>query len=113
MKLVPERDVAFQSELTRQQNHDRVRTTYANKANEVVGWIEEHMDMMKSIDASDDALETQLHNIRDLQEKLGHYQPNIEELERHNQVRVNGGIFCHCFHDSVPITRAVRVPDTS
>ena len=47
--LVPDRDTTLQTEMIRQQNNERLRRNFAQKANHVGPWIERHLDMVASV----------------------------------------------------------------
>lgn len=44
-QLVPQRDVALQEELSRQQSNDHLRRQFANQANMVGPWIQNKMEV--------------------------------------------------------------------
>ena len=47
--LVPQRDSTLQGEMIRQQNNERLRRTFAQKANVVGQWIEQQLDLVAAI----------------------------------------------------------------
>lgn len=60
-QLVPQRDSTLQQEMLRQQNNERLRRQFAQKANMVGQWIERHLDAV----ASGDLLFQQLSDVID------------------------------------------------
>ena len=48
-QLVPDRDTTLQTEMIRQQNNERLRRQFAQKANHVGPWVERHLDMVASV----------------------------------------------------------------
>ena len=43
-QLVPGRDTTLQTEMIRQQNNERLRRLFAQKANQVGPWVERHLE---------------------------------------------------------------------
>ncbi len=55
--LVPKRDTTLQQEMIRQQNNERLRRQFAQKANVVGQWIERHLDAVASVGVQKGSLE--------------------------------------------------------
>jgi actinin alpha len=83
--LVPQRDQTLQAEMLKQQNNERMRRQFAQKANVVGQWVERHLDMVTSVGVQKGTLEEHLKKLRTLEEEVQSYKHNIEELERYNQ----------------------------
>ena len=56
-QLVPKRDSTLQHEMVRQQNNERMRRQFAEKANMVGQWVERHLDAVASISVQKGSLE--------------------------------------------------------
>ena len=88
-ELVPRRDQTLQQEMMRQQNNERLRRQFAAKANVVGQWVETQLDAVASIGVQmRGSLEDQLKKLQAFDKAITSYRPNIEELERYNQVRL-------------------------
>ena len=83
--LVPKRDSTLQAEMIRQQNNERLRRQFAQKANLVGQWIERHMDAVASVGIQKGSLEDHLNKLRGNEKEVMAFKPNIDELERYNQ----------------------------
>ena len=86
-QLVPNRDSILQTEMMRQQNNERLRRQFAAKANVVGQWVENQLDAVATIGMTRSTLEEQLKKLQQFDKAVTSYKPNIEELERYNQVR--------------------------
>lgn len=85
--LVPRRDQTLQQEMMRQQNNERLRRQFAAKANVVGQWIEAQLDAVASIGVQmRGSLEDQLKKLQAFDKAVVAYKPNMDELERFNQV---------------------------
>jgi actinin alpha len=84
-QLVPQRDQTLQAEMIRQQNNERLRRQFAQKANVVGQWIERHLDMVASVGVQKGSLEDHLSKLRQVENEVNAYRPNIAELERINE----------------------------
>ena len=72
----------------RQQNNERLRRQFAAKANVVGQWIENQLDAVASIGVTGrTSLEEQLKKLQQFDKAVMAYKPNMEELEKYNQVR--------------------------
>ena len=47
--LVPDRDTTLQTEMIRQQNNERLRRTFAQKANTVGQWVERNLERVAQV----------------------------------------------------------------
>ena len=54
---MPKRDTTLQQEMIRQQNNERLRRQFAQKANVVGQWIERHLDAVASVGIQKGSLE--------------------------------------------------------
>jgi actinin alpha len=84
-QLVPQRDSTLHSELIRQQNNERLRRQFAQKANVVGQWIERHLDAVASVGVQKGSLEDHLNKLKGLEKEVMGYKNNIDELERYNE----------------------------
>lgn len=84
-QLVPQRDSTLQAEMIRQQNNERLRRQFAQKANVVGQWIERHLDAVATVGVQKGSLEDHLNKLRGIEKEVYAFRPNIEELERYNQ----------------------------
>lgn len=84
-QLVPERDSTLQGEMLRQQNNERLRRQFAQKANLVGPWIEKHLDMVASVGVGKGTLENHLNTLKGIEKEVMAYKPNFNELERFNE----------------------------
>jgi len=83
--LVPKRDSTLQQEMIRQQNNERLRRQFAQKANMVGQWIERHLDAVASVGIQKGSLEDHLNKLKGLEKEVMSFRPNMDELERYNQ----------------------------
>lgn len=73
--------------MMKQQNNMRLRKQFAAKANVVGPWIENQLDAVASMGIqTKSSLEEQLKKLRQYEQATAQYKPNIDELERYNQV---------------------------
>lgn len=91
--LLPLRDTALQEEVLRQQNHERLRRQFADKANQVGPWLEGRIDAVQGIYASRLSLEQQLTTLTSMEEEVLAYRHNMDELERYNQAVQEAFVF--------------------
>ncbi|KAF4523344.1 hypothetical protein B566_EDAN005498 [Ephemera danica] len=93
-QLVPQRDGTLQAELRKQQNNEMLRRQFADKANNVGPWIEKQMDAVTAIGMGlQGSLEDQLLRLRDYEQGVYAFKPNIEELEKIHQAVQESMIF--------------------
>lgn len=83
--LVPQRDSTLQQEMLRQQNNERLRRQFAQKANVVGQWVERHLDMVASVGVQKGSLEDHLNKLKGIEKEVMAFKPNIDELERYNE----------------------------
>ncbi|XP_069042493.1 alpha-actinin-4 isoform X1 [Lepisosteus oculatus] len=85
-QLVPQRDQALQEELSRQQSNDHLRRQFANQANMVGPWIQTKMEEIGRISIEmNGTLEDQLTHLRQYEQSIIDYKPNIDQLEGDHQ----------------------------
>lgn len=93
-QLVPQRDQTLANELRKQQNNEMLRRQFAEKANIVGPWIERQMDAVTAIGMGlQGSLEDQLHRLKEYEQAVYAYKPNIEELEKIHQAVQESMIF--------------------
>jgi actinin alpha len=85
-QLVPMRDQTLQREGARQQQNEKLRVLFAQKANVVGPWIERQHDVIASVSLNMQTLENQLQKLRAMEASVAQYKPNIDELENINKV---------------------------
>ena len=83
--LVPLRDQTLHQESNKQKSNDQLRILFAQKANVVGPWIERQHDQISNITMNMQGLESQLQKLRVMEQSLGQYKPNIDELENINK----------------------------
>ncbi|KAL6468428.1 hypothetical protein MHYP_G00241050 [Metynnis hypsauchen] len=93
-QLVPQRDQALQEELGRQQSNDHLRRQFANQANIVGPWIQNKMEEIGRISIEmNGTLEDQLTHLRQYEQSIIDYKPNIDQLEGNHQLIQEALIF--------------------
>ncbi|XP_076837918.1 alpha-actinin-4 isoform X2 [Brachyhypopomus gauderio] len=93
-KLVPQRDQALQEELSRQQSNDHLRRQFATQANMVGPWIQTKMEEIGRISIEmNGTLEDQLTHLRQYEQSIIEYKPNIDQLEGNHQLIQEALIF--------------------
>jgi len=83
--LVPKRDETLRLEKIRQENNERLRREFAQKANMVGPWIEHRNDIVGSIGVQQGTLESKLQQLNTHEQELAQFARNIDELEKINQ----------------------------
>lgn len=83
-QLVPDRDQQLHNELMRQQNNERLRRAFAQKANVVGQWIERHLDAVASVGMQKGKLEDLLNRLRAIDREVNAFRVTFDELERYN-----------------------------
>ncbi|CAH1262423.1 ACTN1 [Branchiostoma lanceolatum] len=84
--LVPQRDSVLQQEMVRQQNHERLRRQFAQKANSVGPWIEKQAEAIATIGMQmQGTLEDAMLKLKNMEAQIMAYKPNMDELETYNQ----------------------------
>ncbi|CAJ0582161.1 unnamed protein product, partial [Mesorhabditis spiculigera] len=88
---VPRRDGQLQSELRRQQNNERLRELFAQKANNVGPWLERQIEQVLAIGMGGrGSLENAIDQLNQLHQQSLGYKPNLDELERiHQEMQEN------------------------
>ncbi|KAL0175117.1 hypothetical protein M9458_031085, partial [Cirrhinus mrigala] len=93
-QLVPQRDQALQEELARQQSNDHLRRQFANQANMIGPWIQNKMEEIGRISIEmNGTLEDQLTHLRQYEQNIIEYKPNIDQLEGDHQLIQEALIF--------------------
>jgi len=94
-KLVPARDGTLQAELTKQQNNESLRRTFAEKANGVGPWIEKQMDAVAAIGMGmhGSVLEDQLNRLKEYETAVVSNRAIMEEMEKVHQAVQEAMIF--------------------
>lgn len=92
-QLVPDRDQTLHNELLRQQNNERLRRAFAQKANVVGQWIERHLDAVASVSVQKGKLEEILGRLKGIDKEVQAFRPSFDELERHNHDMQEAMIF--------------------
>ncbi|XP_052323386.1 alpha-actinin-4-like isoform X2 [Oncorhynchus keta] len=93
-QLVPQRDQALQEELAKQQSNDHLRRKFATQANIVGPWIQTKMEEIGRISIEmNGTLEDQLVNLREYEQSIIEYKPNIDQLEGDHQLIQEALIF--------------------
>ncbi|XP_063724806.1 alpha-actinin, sarcomeric-like isoform X2 [Symsagittifera roscoffensis] len=86
MSLVPLRDRNLQHELSRQENNERLRLQFAQKANGAGPWIEKAIESVTAVHTQmTGTLDSQLAKLKQHQTAVYQYQPNIDQMESVNQ----------------------------
>jgi len=93
-ELVPARDSSLQNELSKQQNHDRLRSQFAVIANELGPWIKEKTEEIAHVamDMSG-SLEHVVGELQEYQRRMDMYMPKMDELEGYNQAMQEALVF--------------------
>lgn len=84
-QLIPKRDATLQAEVVRQENNERLRHLFAQKANVIGQWIETRLDLVASLGLQRGTLDDQLGRLRSIEKELSAYRHNIDDLESYNQ----------------------------
>lgn len=83
-QLVPGRDKVLRDELLRQENHERLRKAFAQKAAQASNWLERQISAVTSLAAQRGKLEDHLNRLRVIEKETLTFRPMINELERIN-----------------------------
>ncbi|XP_059841018.1 alpha-actinin-1-like isoform X2 [Hemitrygon akajei] len=93
-QLVPARDQALQAEFNKQQSNENLREQFANKANVVGPWIQTKMQEIGRISIEmHGTLEDQLNQLKQYENSIINYKPNIDRLEQDHQLIQEALIF--------------------
>ncbi|VDN38905.1 unnamed protein product [Gongylonema pulchrum] len=91
---IPKRDAQLQNEYHRQQNNERLRQLFAEKANTVGPWLERQLEQVLAIGLGGrGSLESAVSQLKSIQQQTFNYKPNLEELERINQEMQENYVF--------------------
>uniref|UniRef100_A0A7N5ZZD1 Actinin, alpha 4 n=1 Tax=Anabas testudineus TaxID=64144 RepID=A0A7N5ZZD1_ANATE len=86
MAMVPLRDSALQDELNKQNSNDTLRAKFATQANAVGAYIQEKMEEIGRISIEmNGTLEDQLTHLKEYQQSIMSYMPEINKLEGFHQ----------------------------
>ncbi|CAF4715246.1 unnamed protein product, partial [Rotaria sp. Silwood2] len=84
--LVPQRDQDLQTEYLKQQQNERIRLQFAQKANVVGPWIERHHEQLQQLTIQVvGTLEQHQKKLETMETNVLQYRPHIDELEKYNQ----------------------------
>ena len=84
--LVPQRDEDLQTEHVKQQQNERFRLQFAQKANIVGPWIEvQHEQLQELTIQVVGTLEQHQKTLETMETNVAQYRPHIDELEKYNQ----------------------------
>uniref|UniRef100_UPI00398EED63 alpha-actinin-2-like isoform X3 n=1 Tax=Pristiophorus japonicus TaxID=55135 RepID=UPI00398EED63 len=93
-QLIPQRDGALQEELVRQHSNERLRRQFASQANIIGPWIQRKMeDIAQSSIEMTGNLEDQMNQLKQCEEIIINYKPNIDKLEGDHQLIQEALIF--------------------
>ncbi|XP_064258226.1 LOW QUALITY PROTEIN: alpha-actinin-4 [Passer domesticus] len=93
-QLVPKRDQALQEEQSRQNSNERLRRQFGSQANRVGPWIQTKMEEIGRISIEmNGTLEDQLNHLKEYEENIVEYKPNLELLEQQHQLVQEALIF--------------------
>ncbi|UJR15494.1 hypothetical protein I4U23_002437 [Adineta vaga] len=84
--LVPQRDQDLQTEQSKQQQNERFRMQFAQKANIVGPWIEQQHEQLQELTVQVvGTLEQHQKKLETMETSFIQYRPHIDELEKYNQ----------------------------
>ncbi|XP_066494217.1 alpha-actinin-4 [Tiliqua scincoides] len=93
-QLVPKRDHALQDEQSKQQSNEHLRRQFASQANIVGPWIQTKMEEIGRISIEmHGTLEDQLNHLKQYEQSIVDYKPNIDILEQQHQLIQEALIF--------------------
>ncbi|XP_068614803.1 alpha-actinin-4-like isoform X1 [Brachionichthys hirsutus] len=93
-ELVPLRDKALQGELDKQNSNDSLRAKFATQANTVGAYIQAKMEEIGRISIEmNGTLEDQLTNLKEYQESIMSYSPEMKKVEGSHQLIQEALIF--------------------
>ncbi|XP_062911658.1 alpha-actinin-2 isoform X5 [Mobula hypostoma] len=93
-QMVPQRDSALQEEVVRQHSNERLRRQFASQANVVGPWIQRKMeDIAQSSISMSGTLEDQMNQLKQYEEVVINYKPNVDKLEGEHQLIQEALIF--------------------
>uniref|UniRef100_A0AC34FWJ6 Uncharacterized protein n=1 Tax=Panagrolaimus sp. ES5 TaxID=591445 RepID=A0AC34FWJ6_9BILA len=89
LNLIPQRDHQLQQELHKQQQNERLRQAFKEKAEHLGPWLENQLENVLSIGGRA-TLEQTIGQLKNIQQQSYGYKPKIDELERiHQQMQEN------------------------
>ena len=84
--LVPQRDNDLQREYQKQQENERYRVEFSQKANVVGAWIDQQHELLQQLTVEViGTLEQHQKKLESMEKDLVQYRPNLDELEKANQ----------------------------
>ncbi|XP_069799806.1 alpha-actinin-4 isoform X1 [Dendropsophus ebraccatus] len=93
-QLVPKRDNALKGEQDKQQSNERLRLQFANQANVVGPWLQAKMEEIGRIAIEmHGTLEDQMSHLKQYEQSVINYKPNIDKLEQQHQLIQEALIF--------------------
>ncbi|XP_074786927.1 alpha-actinin-4 isoform X10 [Athene noctua] len=93
-QLVPKRDHALLEEQSKQQSNERLRRQFATQANIVGPWIQTKMEEIGRISIEmHGTLEDQLNHLKQYEQSIVDYKPNLDLLEQQHQLIQEALIF--------------------
>ncbi|XP_056396151.1 alpha-actinin-4 isoform X2 [Hyla sarda] len=93
-QLVPKRDNALKGEQDKQQSNEHLRLQFANQANVVGPWIQAKMEEIGRIAIEmHGTLEDQMSHLKQYEQSVINYKPNIDKLEQQHQLIQEALIF--------------------
>uniref|UniRef100_G3VWC7 Actinin alpha 4 n=1 Tax=Sarcophilus harrisii TaxID=9305 RepID=G3VWC7_SARHA len=93
-QLVPKRDDALLEEQSKQQSNERLRRQFASQANIVGPWIQTKMEEIGRISIEmNGTLEDQLNHLKQYEQSIVDYKPNLDLLEQQHQLIQEALIF--------------------
>uniref|UniRef100_F7BQQ4 Actinin alpha 4 n=1 Tax=Ornithorhynchus anatinus TaxID=9258 RepID=F7BQQ4_ORNAN len=93
-QLVPKRDRALLDEQSKQQSNEHLRRQFASQANIVGPWIQTKMEEIGRISIEmNGTLEDQLNHLKQYEQSIVHYKPNLDLLEQQHQLIQEALIF--------------------
>uniref|UniRef100_UPI00358F1164 alpha-actinin-2-like n=1 Tax=Myxine glutinosa TaxID=7769 RepID=UPI00358F1164 len=86
-QLVPQRDQSLQEELARQHSNERLRRQFASSANVIGPWMQTKLEEVgRSSVELRGTLEDQMHQLKQHEQNIINYKPNIDKLEGDHQL---------------------------
>ncbi|XP_008572176.1 PREDICTED: alpha-actinin-4 [Galeopterus variegatus] len=93
-QLVPKRDHALLEEQSKQQSNEHLRRQFASQANVVGPWIQTKMEEIGRISIEmNGTLEDQLSHLKQYEQSIVDYKPNLDLLEQQHQLIQEALIF--------------------
>uniref|UniRef100_A0A913I904 Alpha-actinin, sarcomeric n=1 Tax=Strongyloides stercoralis TaxID=6248 RepID=A0A913I904_STRER len=88
---IPKRDERLETEYTRQQNNDRLRQIFGDKANTLGSWLENQLEKVINIGMGGrGSLEIAINQLKQIHSDIQPYKRHLDELERiHQEMQEN------------------------